>query len=262
MIIFHKMKFFIQFNISMLFVFLHWSILHASPEEHHHIPSINLTVNNGGPVATATNLNALTQKQVQEFLQDMNLKVTQDVNHSINWPSLPSLSLPDSQPIKNFFSSPYDSIRSHPYLCILATLMASYAWINYQIRKTKILLQEHDAWCNWKSMVPLAHLQLTNGQDLLTQLKIDLYKKYALITSHASTCDYTSMFISDIKNELALLNNYIYWYELTSTIKCCRLFCFGYDLAAIQEKKTRLLFILDFFMAWFSKNHENIAYSH
>ena len=261
MITVNKIKLFIPFNLLFLILCSSESMLHASQAGPHHIPSINLTVNNGGPVATATNLNHLTQEQVQKFFQDMNLKVTQDVKHSINWPSLPSPSLPDGKPIKDFFSSTYDSMRSHPYACLAAVLIASYAWINYQIRKTNNLLKEHDAWCNWKSIVPLAHLQLANAQDLLTQLKIDLYKKYALIASNASTCDYTNMFINDIKNELALLNNYIYWYELTNTIKCYRLFYFSYDISAVQEKKTRLLFMLDFFMAWYSKNHENVASS-
>lgn len=267
MAIFHKIKFFISFNLFFLISFFHWSTSHASANkppvsanEQHRMPSVNVTINNGAPSATATNSNATAQGQLQKSLQIQDQRSFQDVNvkHLINWPSLPSL--PDGKPIKDFFTATYDSIRSHPYACMLVVLTASYALINYQICKTNHLLQEYDAWCNWKSVIPLTHLQLTCGQDLLAQLKIDFYKKYALIASNASSCDYTNMFISDIKNELILLNNYIYWYELTNSIKCSRLFYFKYDISVIQDKKTRLLFILDFFMAWYSKNHENIAY--
>ena len=52
-----------------------------------------------------------------------------------------------------------------------------YAWATYRIHCANKILSSHDSWCNWKSVVPLQHLALTQYQDLICQLNMDLQKK-------------------------------------------------------------------------------------
>ena len=163
--------------------------------------------------------------------------------------------------LNNCFIQQKRIVLAHPYLCAAAICLTGYAAINYKLCCITELLEDHASWSNWKSGVSLTHLQLTNPQELMTQLKTDLYKKYAMHSSNIFTCDYTNLFIHDLKQELASIESFIYWYQVTKKIKCSSLFYVYFDMQTIQEKKVRLLFLLDFFMAWYSKYHENIINS-
>lgn len=169
------------------------------------------------------------------------------------FPSMPNL--PDPKIIHGYWNSSCQFLKNHYFEISATTVFASYGLILYQIRKAKLLNHDHQAWCNWKSVVPLSHLQNATQQDLLSQLRIDLYKKYALTQENASTCDYTMLFLNDIKNEIALFDLYLGWYRTTKALSCDKLFWFSYDATVIEAKKARLFFILDLFMAWYSQNN-------
>ena len=160
--------------------------------------------------------------------------------------------------LNNYFNQQKRNVLAHPYLCTAAFFLACYATINYKLCCITKKLEDHASWSNWKSGVSLTHLQLTNPQELMTQLKTDLYKKYALHSSNILTCDYTNLFVHDLKQELASIESYIYWYQIIEKMKCFSLFYIHDNMQIIQEKKVRLLFLLDFFMAWYSKYHENM----
>jgi hypothetical protein len=175
------------------------------------------------------------------------------INNRSLFPPLPKM--PDQETMTAYWNLSCKTLKNNAFKITAATILAIYAWIFYQIRQTNSLIKKHDAWCNWKSIVPLAHLQLASKEDLLTQLKIDLYKKYALACSNASTCDYTFMFIDELKSEIALFDVYLHWLSVTQTIWCDKLFYFSHDATAIEEKKARLFFLLDLFMAWYSQSN-------
>jgi hypothetical protein len=182
---------------------------------------------------------------------------TTDARFSIVQNSLfpPMPNLPDPKIINGYWNSSSQWVKDHALEISTVAAVLGYGFVLYQIRKAKLLISNHDAWCNWKSVVPLSHLQNATQQDLLSQLKIDLYKKYALTQENASTCDYTMLFLNDIKNEIVLFDLYLNWYRATKTVACDKLFWFSYDLSIIESKKARLFFILDLFMAWYSQNH-------
>jgi hypothetical protein len=206
---------------------------------------INIHNNNHIPVTTNTSANAENGPHQLSSVQTTTTTTGSQTNPSW-W---------NQEAWQKQFNSAATSITAHPKTIFATLVFSSYVWINYQLRQTNQLLQEHNSWCNWKSSVPLAHLQLTDGQELLEQLKIDFYKKYALKTDDIDSCNYILLFVNDIKHELKLLENYACWQKLLKTIWCQKLFYFPCDLTVIEEKKTRLLFIFDFFMKWYSENH-------
>ncbi|OGB86295.1 hypothetical protein A3J41_01720 [candidate division TM6 bacterium RIFCSPHIGHO2_12_FULL_38_8] len=175
------------------------------------------------------------------------------IGHKSIFPPIPKM--PDRTTLSNYWNISYKTFKNNIFKITLGTIFASYAWIAYQIRQTNLLIKKHDAWCNWKSVVPITHLQLATQEDLLAQLKIDLYKKYSLAASNASTCDYTFMFVNEIKNEMALFDAYLRWLHMIKAISCNRFFHFSHDETVIEEKKARLLFLLDLFMTWYSQNN-------
>ena len=138
--------------------------------------------------------------------------------------------------------------QSHWLKIIIGTTVASYIWILYQIRFTCLLIKQHNSWCNWKSVIPLNHLQLSDHEDLFSQLKFDIGKKYAQQNILHARCDFATVFIQDVHAELNNLNTYLNWYETIQTIYCSRFFNFPFDCATIEDKKARLHFILDLFM--------------
>jgi hypothetical protein len=140
------------------------------------------------------------------------------------------------------------TLKSHWIKICIGTAVASYVWILYQIRFTCLLIKQHNSWCNWKSVIPINHLRLTNPADLLGQLKFDIGKKYAQEHIHHARCDVATIFIQDIHAELANLNTYLKLYETIQQAHCTRFFNFPFDVASIEEKKTRLYLILDLFM--------------
>ena len=98
------------------------------------------------------------------------------IGHKSIFPPIPKM--PDRTTLSNYWNISYKTFKNNIFKITLGTIFASYAWIAYQIRQTNLLIKKHDAWCNWKSVVPITHLQLATQEDLLAQLKIDLYKKY------------------------------------------------------------------------------------
>lgn len=163
--------------------------------------------------------------------------------------------------LTNFLNQQKKSIVTHPYLCAATICLASYVAINYNLYCITTCLEEHSSWANWKAGVSLTQLQLTNPQELMNQLKTDLYKKYALHSPNIFNCDYTNLFVHDLHKELKYIESYLYWYQITQKIRCSALFHVPFDIQTMQEKKARLLFLLDFFMAWYSKYHESIISS-
>lgn len=145
-------------------------------------------------------------------------------------------------------SSTIIAFKTHWCKIIAASIFVSYIYILYQIRYACLLIKEHNAWCNWKSVIPVTHLQLASREELLAQLKIDIYKKYARNGLDKLTCDLTTMFMKDINAELQTFDTYLDWQNRIQTISCNRLFNFPFDVTAIEEKKARLFFIIDLFM--------------
>lgn len=148
----------------------------------------------------------------------------------------------------NNLTTASSTFQMHYFKIIAASLLTSYIWILYQIRYTCLLMKQHNAWCNWKAVTPVTHLQLTAQSELLSQLKIDMYKKYARHAFNHASCDHTATFIQDINAELQVLDTYLNWQQRMQTLACTRLFNFPFETATIEEKKTRLFFLLDFFM--------------
>lgn len=141
-----------------------------------------------------------------------------------------------------------ESLKSHWGKICIGTFFASYIWILYQIRFTCLLMKQHNAWCNWKNVVPLHHLQLSAHQDLMTQLKFDIGKKYSQKNIHHARCDLSTLFIHDIHEELATFQTYLKWQETIQSLYCSRFFHFPFNPTIIEEKITRLHFILDLFV--------------
>lgn len=132
--------------------------------------------------------------------------------------------------------------------CIEVTalaLLSSYVWITFQIQKTSALLQDTDAWCNWQSNASIFDLKMQSKQELLNQFKKDFHAKYIKNAASPSSCDFMTLFVTDIKNELLQLDTYTKWYQRTEKVFCNKLFDFLYDIACIEEKKVRLFFIID-----------------
>ena len=204
---------------------------------------------NNSSTLQASNHTQQEQNQIQKI--DQNIHVSMNVTHEfkITWPEITT---PD---FFQYATSPCNMLYDHRWKLCVATFVASYSLILYRAKQAESLLQEHDAWCNWKAAVPMAHLMTSNGQDLLQQLKIDFYKKYALTSAAISTCKFADLFINDIKYELKLLENYAFWQTITKRIWCNKLFFFQYDANIIAEKKARILFILDLFMAHYAKEY-------
>lgn len=142
----------------------------------------------------------------------------------------------------------FSKLHAHWGKIALGTIFVSYIWVLYQIRFTCLLIKQHNAWCNWKAVVPLHHLQISLREDLLVQLKFDIGKKYATQNLGYARYDVSTFFIQDIHTELENLNTYLKWYEIAHKIYCTRFFNFPFDIQNIEEKKARLHFILDLFM--------------
>ena len=208
---------------------------------------VNVTIHNENHIPVTTNSSSSAENGPHQLSSVHTTTTTAGSPTNAPWWN--------QEALQKHFNATTSSILSHQKTIFATLIFSSYVWINYQLRQTNQLLQEHNSWCNWKSSVPLAHLQLTDGQELLEQLKIDFYKKYALKNDDIATCNYILLFVNDIKHEMKLLDNYFYWQKLIKTIWCQKLFYFPCDISVIEEKKTRLLFIFDFFMKWYSENH-------
>lgn len=149
-----------------------------------------------------------------------------------------------------------DFCKTHTFEIVAGVLLASYIWIAYQIQRTKTLLKNPTAWCNWQSNMSLSDLKLQSEQDLCKKLKADLTIKYSKRFKNTSTSikrpiyDYIDFFMQDINRELGQLYAYEQWCTRTDTICCNVLFDFVYDLKMIQEKQKKLLFILNLCKIW------------
>ncbi len=142
----------------------------------------------------------------------------------------------------------YDFIKNNYGKIIISTALTTYLWILYQIHQTSLLIKERTAWCNWKAIMPLSHLQSTPCEELTAQLKITIYRKYGRSTNECNTSNYVALFLNDIKSELEIFNTYLDWYNFTQNTFSGKFFNFPFDIVTIEEKKARIYFILDIFM--------------
>ncbi|MBP6892207.1 hypothetical protein KBB68_01360 [Candidatus Babeliales bacterium] len=137
--------------------------------------------------------------------------------------------------------------KSHWFKITAGTILTIYLWILYQIRFTCLLIKQHDAWCNWKSIVPITHLQLATHEDLVGQLKKDIFKKYAHNYYQNTVHGFLTLFIQEIQQELILLDTYLKWQNIIEMISCSKFFNFPFTITTIEEKKARLHFLLEIF---------------
>ncbi len=137
---------------------------------------------------------------------------------------------------------------------IVGALFGCYVWILYQIRKTNMLIKQHDAWCNWKAIVSLLQMQCNAQQELFMQLKLDICKKYGPSSYANNSTHCIDLFVYDIKQELAVFDAYLDWYNFVQKTMISRFFNFSFDVVAIEEKKARLYFLLDLLMIHQAQN--------
>lgn len=218
------------------------------------IPDVHVhtTIYNANKAEAESQANPIikqTQEQKLEQHQQMNVCMT--VMHKID------LTLPNIDYAK--LSAPVCSLQNmlaaNTTNIATATLATAYAYMLYRIKQTESLIQQNDAWCNWKAIIPMAHLILTPAPDLWQQLNLDIHKKYALQGKESLFEKATDIFLQDIRYELNLLNTYEQWYNITRKFWCNKFFLFQYNMNIISEKKTRILFILDLFMAKHAQDH-------
>lgn len=208
------------------------------------------------PTANATNDNTSYQAQQQSQIQKNDINITSTITHTFRF-EWPEIKFPTKSEMYDYTATSASYIQTqiwdNKWTIFAATLATVYSWMLYNIKQTEKMIAEHDSWCNWKSVVSITHLALSKGQDLQQQLNFDLHKKYALNSSDISKNNFTMMFINDIKQELHQLNQYLDIHKLATRIWCKSLFWFAHDPNFIEDKKARLLFILDLFMASYTQ---------
>ena len=226
----------------------------AQPAPAATVPTVVISpIFHNSPTTTATNKSDQNQLQNQES----RINVTTTITHifKLEWPEL---KFPTRSNLYDYAANSGTYIQTQLYenkwTIIAATLATTYSWMLYHIKQTEKMISNCDSWCNWKAVVPTTHLILSLPQDLRQQLKIDLHKKYALLSNDVSASNLTMMFINEIKEEISQLNQYLQIHKLATQIWCSRLFWFQYDCNFIEEKKNRLLFVLDLFMASYAQD--------
>lgn len=141
-----------------------------------------------------------------------------------------------------------NSLLAHKCKLCMLGIFTSYSYLLYQFKRTENLLAQCDAWSNWKSVVPVAHLSLASSDDLLEQLQFDILKKYTLKSKTLLTSDLLAMFVDDLKYELACLQHYLTWRKFITKCHCASLFSLQFDQQTIEEKIARIHFIFDLFI--------------
>jgi len=143
-------------------------------------------------------------------------------------------------------------------------LLSSYGLAAYKLHLVHQLIESHDAWCNWKEVVALSHLVASPYQDTIKQLHIDIAKKYFSLSLKEQSLNKQTLnkqtltgpnesahvlFLKEIQEEINLLKNYLWWNSAIKTLHCSGCF-YIVDVCVIQEKLSRLNFMVDIFIRW------------
>ena len=220
----------------------------SPPQNQPSSPPVYVTVHNHNDGAQATNTNLSQHLQTQQNTQTVEIKTqTIQIKHTFNFGVDDAVQkyLPMLNTAYTSSASAFDHYKYH---IATGSLFLVYAWTLYHLHYTENMMHNYHAWCNWKSTLPLQHLQLTPIKDLYDQLAIDIQKKYFTITS--STKHLPSVqFWNDIQQECKALKFYIATYKFAKKTCCSKIFGFFYSLQNTEDKLTRLYFIIDLFTA-------------
>ncbi|MFA5998580.1 MAG: hypothetical protein WC747_01000 [Candidatus Babeliales bacterium] len=151
------------------------------------------------------------------------------------------------------------SISISKFKLIAMGLLSSYALAAYKLHLVHQLIESPDVWCNWKEVVALSHLVASPYEDTIKQLHIDIAKKYFSLSLTEQSLKEQSLkesnqsahglFLQEIKEEINLLKNYLWWSSAIKTLHCSGCF-YIVDACVIQEKLARLNFMVDIFIKW------------
>lgn len=202
-----------------------WSLfnLHTQASPTQGYPPLNITVN--------------TYNNQDQGMSSSSNKIGSKINDSLIQTLMAT--------IKNNTQNTKTAIITHPIKSIAVLAFVSYAYFYYQLNQINSIMKNGQSWCNWRSVVPLNHLQQQNKNDITNELKIDIYKRCMI---NQVQTNLTAIFITEIKAELEQLNAYLHTYSIINKIGLTRFFYCKYPLALIEEKKQRLLFIFEMFV--------------
>ncbi len=178
---------------------------------------------------------------------------TQQVEHlfKLELPTLPTLNLPSKESILGKLESSYNSLYNNLYdykWYISGGFIASiYSYLLVKIYTIHRLLENPKSWCLWKEEIPLNRLSTLDSLELLTQLHIDICKKYFDATKIPKDICLLKYFLEDINYEKSMLVFYKSIYSYSNFFYISKLFKFNKTVEQIDQYIARLNFLIDLY---------------
>ena len=132
------------------------------------------------------------------------------------------------------------------------TVCMCYGYLYYISYTAHVLLDNKGSWCNWKEAISLPRLMGTSYHEIMPELILAIQKKY-LFADTKSSHGVMNCFISDLKKEISSLEKQATIQKFTESCYLSQLLPCKDKLSIIQEKITRLHWLLDLFATWQTK---------
>lgn len=201
-------------------------------------------------------IQSIANSKQGNFCETINVHLnSQSISSATATSPIPSTLQPFYDQIQNINKSSQSCFKillDHKYKNMLCLLGIIYGYLHYQLSAADKLIKQQSSWCNWKQTVQLQHLVSTPYQEVMPQLLQDIQKKYFLAHKQLSS-DAFDTFIQDTSHEIAILQQHIKIQSYIKSCYCSQLFYFALDPDMIQEKITRLQWLLDLFATWKTK---------
>jgi hypothetical protein len=162
-------------------------------------------------------------------------------------------SLPTAQPGTFFAQSWKDMLLSKETLYTALSMTAAwYTYCYYQIRKAVWLMQDKNAWCNWKKdEVSFQELCSMPRKQLAEELLQKIQTRYLNPKNPADYVGPLNIFLEDYRAELCTFRTYFRIAKLLKKFHITHFFpIVEKEIAAIKERIERLSYLKSVFFDW------------
>lgn len=137
------------------------------------------------------------------------------------------------------------------------SILFTYVFLYYKLKKAIRLLEDADAWCNWKGNVSLEKLFTFSQEGLADELLIKIQSRYANPRTPSDLVAPLGDFLESYRREIDTFRQYIKIAQWLKRLRMAHLFPIrNEDIFTMKERTQRLAFLKTLFFLWTTHHTE------
>ncbi len=208
----------------------------------------NLALHFTFPVVNNNNNQSIAMQNQEQVIQQLPKSTLETV-----WPHLDEYRQLFSEQTDCFYQ--LFSMKNMFYATCISTCVF-YAFFAFKLKNIQAMLEDPQAWCNWKGEISPEKFFGQKDSELSEELINSIQNSYCDFKHPTDTTKPLQQFLREYKRELLLCKSYFTIMKILSYLRCTRFFKINKEAMdlKIKDRIERLAFIRTLFFKWVTEH--------